>query len=88
MTARHSGAKCPVESAETAYSQTLPRSSHVAPPLDGVPLALFDLRGQEHFEIPDVTLLLADRLVGEATKLGSHRGHTQHLPMSLDGGFL
>ena len=57
-------------------------------PLNRVALALFDLGQQQCFEIPDVALLLADRLFGQWAKLrGDHR-HTQRFALRFDRGFL
>jgi len=57
-------------------------------PLNRVPFALFDLRGEQRFEISDMTPLLANRLFGETAELGGHHRHAHYLAVGLDGGFL
>ena len=58
------------------------------PPVDRVPLPLFDLGRQQNFQIPGVCFLLPHRLLGQSAELRRHHRHAQRFAVLLDGGLL
>jgi hypothetical protein len=54
--------------------------------VDGVPVALFALDGQQRFEIPDVAVVLLHRLLGQRHEVGAHGGQSDRFAVLKHAG--